>query len=273
MSFEIEALFGLAGKTALVTGATRGIGRMLAEGFIRNGVKTYITGRTAEEVDRVAGELSQHGIAIGLAADLSTLAGVRDLARAVADREARLDILMNNAGVFWQATLDTYSEQQFDDTFALDAKAPFFLVQALLPQLRAAGTPTDPARVVNMASGAGQFVGGPAMHSYGGAKAALIHLTRSLAAELASDHITVNAVTPGVVVTDVSREYMASHGAPLLASMPTGRTTEPWEIAGSVIFLCGRAAANITGQTLAVDGGFDAAGIGLPTLRRMHNSD
>jgi NAD(P)-dependent dehydrogenase (short-subunit alcohol dehydrogenase family) len=255
MSFEIQKLFGIAGKIALVTGGTRGIGRILAEGFVRNGAKTYITGRQQADADRVAGELSRFGEAYGLQADLSTLAGVRALTAAFAEREPRLDILMNNAGMFLQATLDDYSEKQYDDTFNLNTKAPFFLTQALLPQLRAAATEQSPARVVNMASGAGQFVGAQAMHSYGGAKAALIHLTRSMAAELAKDNIRVNAVTPGVVITEVSEKYLADHGGPLFASMPTGRATSGEEIAGTVIYLCSAAGANTTGQTISADGG------------------
>jgi NAD(P)-dependent dehydrogenase (short-subunit alcohol dehydrogenase family) len=255
MAFDITQLFDISGKVALVTGGTRGIGRMLAEGFLRNGVKTYITGRDEAASVKAAAELSEIGEAVGLFADLAGMTGVRRLAREIAEREPKLHILMNNAGTFSQAALEDYSEQQFDETMSLNAKAPFFLTQALLPQLEAAATRADPARVINMASGAGQFVGASNMFSYGASKAALIHLTMSLAAALAERNITVNAVTPGTVVTEVSREYTAQFGEVLFASIPTRRFTTPEEIAGTVIYLCGAAGANTTGQVVCADGG------------------
>ena len=255
MPFDLGHLFGIAGKIALVTGGTRGIGRSLAEAFVRNGVRTYLTGRNADDAERVARELGSYGDAIGLAADLAAVAGARALGTEIACREGSLHILVNNAGVFKASAIADVTEEQFDGDFGLNTRAPFFLAQTLLPLLRNAATANDPARIINMASGAGQFVGQEGISTYGASKAALIHLTQSMAAELAKDRITVNAVTPGVVVTEVSRGYTAQFGDVLFASIPTKRFTTPEEIAGSVIFLCGTAAANTTGQTLCADGG------------------
>jgi NAD(P)-dependent dehydrogenase (short-subunit alcohol dehydrogenase family) len=255
-TFSPSELFDLSGRLALVTGATRGLGRILAQALVENGVRTYVTGRDQAAADRTAAALSARGgVAIGLGAELATVAGARGLAACLAERESKLDILINNAGVFTQAAIEDVTESQFDYDFGLNTRTPFFLVQATLPLLRAAATRQSPARVVNVASGAGQFVGGVDMFTYGASKAALIHLTQSMAAALAASNITINAITPGVVETEVSREYTASAGDVLFASIPTKRFTSPAEIAGTVLYLCGRAGANTTGQVVCADGG------------------
>ena len=248
-------LFSVAGKTALVTGGSRGIGKMLANGLIDNGARVYIAARTASEVERSAEEMAQRGYCKGIVADIGTVAGVSALADEIGRHEAALDIVIHNAGVSGVLPIEDNWEPLWDQMFALNVKAPFFLTRALLPLLRARATQEDPSRVLCMASGSGQFIGYPDMYGYEASKAALIHLVHSLASGLAADNITVNAMVPGVVLTDQLQTYIDQSGADLLASTPTGKWTGAEEIAGMMLYYCGRAGANTTGQVLAADGG------------------
>lgn len=250
-------LFSLDGRTALVTGGTSGIGRMIADGLIDAGVRVYVASRKAEACARVGAELSERGTCIGIAADLSTEAGCLALAAAIAEREDRIHLLVNNAGATWGAPLEEYPDAAFDKTFAINVKGVFHLTRTLLPQLRAAATEEDPARVVNIGSIDGIRVPITENYAYSATKAAVHMLTRHLAATLVKDHITVNAIAPGpfdsrmmaFVLDDPAGRQAVS------ASVPIGRVGQPSDVAGTVIFLASKAGSYLTGAVIPVDGG------------------
>jgi NAD(P)-dependent dehydrogenase (short-subunit alcohol dehydrogenase family) len=258
---QAKDLFGLVGKTALVTGGSRGLGLMIAEGLVRAGVRVYISSRKAEVCASVAVELSKMGECISVPEDLATDAGARRLARTIRERESALYILVNNAGATWGAPLEDYPESAFDKLWATNVKAPFRLTTELLPVLRAAATADDPARVVNIGSvGATNVSSAGNAFAYGQTKAALHHMTRQLAHQLSKAPITVNALAPGpfeskmmAYVLDVpERRREVEEGIPL------GRIGRPADIAGATIFLCSRAGAFLTGAILPIDGGLSS---------------
>ena len=188
----MQDLFSIAGKVAVVTGGSRGIGRMIATGFLQNGVRTYITSRNIVELEACAQELSEFGDCIAIQSDLSSMEGVEAFAREIRQREDRIDILVNNAGASWGAPLDEYPESGWDKVMNLNLKSLFFLTQQMLPALRASGSPEDPARVINIASINGLANPGMPTYAYSSSKAAVIHLTRHLASDLAGDNETVS---------------------------------------------------------------------------------
>lgn len=255
MSLAISKLFDVSGKTAVVTGGSKGIGAMIAEGLVENGVKTYIVARDPEALTETATRLSKLGDCIPIAGDLITLEGLKAVAAEIAARESRLNILINNAGFGHSAPFDQYAPEDFERVFAINTRAPFFFTQALLPLLRAAASPTDPARVINMSSGAGLRPLGPNNFSYGGSKAAEIHLSQRLAIALAGENINVNAMTPGRVLTPMLDRYMKATGQDVTANIPTKRPSDADSMAGAVLYLCSRAGANVTGVCLNADGG------------------
>jgi len=190
----MKNLFSVAGKVAVVTGGSTGIGAMIARGFVENGVKTYITARKLEQLEATAAELSQFGECIAIQSDLSTMAGVDAFAAAVLAREDKLDILINNAGATWGAPVDEFPEGGWDKVMNLNVKSIFFLTQRFLPALRAAGEANDPSRIVNISSING--ITHPHMnnYSYSASKAAVIQLTRHMAADLGPEHININGI-------------------------------------------------------------------------------
>ena len=247
-------LFAVAGKVALVTGGSRGIGRMIAHGLVANGVRTYLTSRKAEACQQAAVELSREGECIALPADL---AKAEERARVVAElgaREPRLHILVNNAGANWGAPLAEFPESGWDKVFDLNLKAVFFLTRDLVPLLERAATVVDPARVVNIGSIDGLHVPLLDTFSYSAAKAALHHLTRVLARKLAP-RVTVNAIAPGPFESQMMKATLDRFGDSIRSSNPRGRIGEPEDMAGTTIFLCSRAAAYVTGAVIPVDGG------------------
>jgi NAD(P)-dependent dehydrogenase (short-subunit alcohol dehydrogenase family) len=248
-------LFSVEGKTALVTGGSRGIGEMIARGLVENGAKVYISSRKAEACDALAAELSQHGQCFSLPFDISALSGIEGLASALMGRESKLDLLVNNAGATWGAPLDTFPETGWDRTVDLNLKSVFFLTQKLLPLLRASASRDQPARVINIASVNG--VQPPALESYAysASKAGCIMLTRHLAKRLAREHILVNAVAPGPFPTKMMAGILAEHGDAIADSNPLGRLGTPEDIAGVVLFLSSRASAYTTGAYIPCDGG------------------
>ena len=254
-----DPLFSLAGKTALVTGGGTGIGAMIAAGFVRRGVRTYITGRDAPRAEERARQLSQDGTCIGLGADFSHEAGPLELASALARREERLDILVNNAGTTATGSLAEMSVADWDLVFDVNLRAVFFLTRALLPQLRAAASAEDPARIINIGSIGGLHVPNWEAHSYGASKAALHHLTRSLAKALGRDGITVNAIAPGPFpsgLTDTSSEVVRNS---IAAHIPLDRPGAADDVEGAAVFLASRAGAYVNGTTIPLDGGYIAA--------------
>ncbi len=248
-------LFSIEGKVALVTGGSRGIGLMIARGYVEAGAKVYVSSRKKEACDQVAAELSRHGTCVSMPGDCGTQAGCEALAAAVAARESRLDILVNNAGTNWGAPLAEYPDAAWDKVLALNLKAVFHLTRACLPLLRAAATATDPARVVNIGSIDGLHVPLLETYAYSSSKAAVHHLTRVLAMRFAPDHITVNAVAPGPFESKMMHETLERFRDAIVSSCPLGRIGEPEDMAGVAIYLASRAGAYLTGVVIPVDGG------------------
>lgn len=261
-------LFSIRGKTALVTGGSRGIGEMIAAGFLAHGARVYISSRKVDACEATAARLVETygGSCAALPADLSTMEGVTRLASALAKREERLDILVNNAGAAWGAPLGNFPEAGWDKVMDTNVKGVFFLTQALLAQLKAAGSAEDPSRVINIGSIDGIRTPEMPNFSYSPSKAAVHHMTKVLAAHLAGDRVTVNAIAPGPFPT-----WMLSTGVGFKGETegvdwdlvgkrnPSGRVGTPSDIAGLAIFLASRAGAYVTGQTIACDGGVVAA--------------
>jgi NAD(P)-dependent dehydrogenase (short-subunit alcohol dehydrogenase family) len=245
----------LDGKVALVTGGSRGIGLMIARGFVERGVKVYISSRKAEVCDEVAAELSQHGECISVPADLATEAACDELAAEVASREPALHVLVNNAGATWGAPLAEYPGSAWDKVLDLNVKSPFFLTRACVPLLEKAATPDDPARVINIGSIDGIQVPIMETYAYSSSKAAVHQLTRHLAQQLGRRHITVNAIAPGPFESKMMAETLRNFGDSIAASSPLGRIGRPDDMAGTAIYLASRAGAYVTGAVIPVDGG------------------
>lgn len=251
----MKDLFSIQGKVALVTGGSRGIGLMIARGFVENGAKVYISSRKQDVCDRVAAELSRFGACLSLPADLSTEADARRLAEAVAARESALHILVNNAGANWGAPLAEYPDAAWDKVLALNVKGVFHLTRALLALLAKGARPGDPARVINIGSIDGLQAPVLETYAYSASKAAVHHLTRALAHQLASRGITVNAIAPGPFESKMMAETLERFRDVIVASCPLGRIGEPEDIAGAAIYLASRAGAYLTGAVIPVDGG------------------
>lgn len=251
----MKNLFDVSGKVAVVTGGSRGIGAMIARGFVENGVRTYITARKEEELQATASELSELGECIAIPSNLATLEGVTAFASAIKEREGKVHILVNNAGASWGAAIDDFPEGGWDKIMDLNVKSLFFLTQQLLPALRAAGSDEDPARVINIGSVNGFSYSRMNNYSYSASKAAVHHLTRHLGADLAADHINVNAIAPGFFPSKMTA-HMLEDTTEMLKGIPRGRLGSPEDAAGTAIYLSSRASAWVTGHILALDGGY-----------------
>ncbi|HSO22091.1 MAG TPA: SDR family oxidoreductase [Chondromyces sp.] len=254
-TMDLGSLFSIRGKVALVTGGSRGIGLMIARGYVEAGATVYISSRSAEACESAAAELSQTGTCVALPHDLSTLDGVAALVRDFGEREEKLHILVNNAGAAWGEPLETFPEQGFDKVTDLNLKSLFFLTRDLLPLLERAATAADPARVINIGSIDGLRVPFVPNYSYAAAKAAVHHLTRMLAVHLAGRHITVNAVAPGFFPSKMTKVLLENHRDAFEKACPLGRIGEPADMAGIAVFLASRAASYINGAVIPVDGG------------------
>jgi len=252
---RVSDLFSINGKTALVTGGSRGIGAMIARGYVEAGAKVYISSRKKEVCDEVAAELSKVGTCVSLPADLSNEAACNQLAAEIAERESSLHVLVNNAGATWGAPLAEFPADAWDKVLDLNVKAPFFLTRALLPLLEAAATPDDPARVINIGSIDGIQVPMLETYSYSSSKAAIHQLTRHLARNLGRKNITVNAIAPGPFESKMMAATLRDFGADIARSSPLNRIGRPDDMAGAAIFLASRAGAYVTGAVLPVDGG------------------
>jgi NAD(P)-dependent dehydrogenase (short-subunit alcohol dehydrogenase family) len=244
---------------ALVTGGSRGIGLMIASGFVDAGAKVYISSRKAQVCDEMAAELSKRGECISLPADLSTEDGCRGLAAELATREARLDILVNNAGATWGAPLETFDEAAWERVLALNVKGVFHTTKFLLPLLEAAGTAERPARVINIGSIDGLRTPAMETYSYSASKAAVHMLTRHLAKRLAPA-VTVNAIAPGPFESKMMASTLEAFGEQIAQSTPLRRIGRPDDMAGTAIFLSSRAGAYLTGAVIPVDGGISTVG-------------
>lgn len=258
----MAGLFAVDGKTVLVTGGSRGIGLMIARGFVEAGAQVIISSRKADACAKVAAQLSEVGSCEAIPVDLSTAEGADRLAAAVLDRAPRLDVLVNNAGATWGAPLEDYPESAFDKLWAINVKAIFRLTTALLPGLRAAASPDDPARVINIGSVDGIRVPSMEVYAYSATKAAVHMLTRSLAHQLAAEHITVNAIAPGPFESKMMA-FALNDPATRMAieqEVPLGRIGRPDDMAGAAIYLASRAGSYLTGAVIPVDGGITTHG-------------
>lgn len=260
-SMLTPGLFDLAGKTALVTGGSRGIGAMIARGYVEAGVRTYIAARGSGELAQTAEALCSVGECIAIEADLSTSSGIAQLAAHVRDREPALHILVNNAGATWGAPVDHFPDAAWDKVMALNVKAMFFLTRDLLPALRAAASPLDPARIINVGSIHALRASGMDNFAYTASKAAVLRLTEHLAASLSRDRICVNTLAPGLFSSRMTAFLLGdeSDEAALAQGIPLGRIGQPGDAAGTAIYLASRASAFMTGACVTLDGGTVAA--------------
>jgi NAD(P)-dependent dehydrogenase (short-subunit alcohol dehydrogenase family) len=247
-------LFSIAGKTALVTGGSRGIGKMIAAGYVEAGAKVYIAARKHAASLETAEELGAIGECVALEADLSTEDGCRGLAEEIAGREEKLDILVNNAGATWAVPLEEFGDFAWDRALSVNLKGVFYMTRFLLPLLRAAGSAEEPARVINVGSIDGLRPPWQDTFSYSTSKAAVHMLTRHLAAKLAPE-ITVNAIAPGPFESKMMHETLERFGEQITAAAPLKRIGRPDDMAGTAIFLASRAGAYLTGAVIPVDGG------------------
>lgn len=256
-------LFSVAGKVAVVTGGSRGIGAMIASGLVRAGCRVYITARKAEACEARAAELSAYGECMAIPLNLADPAAADELVRQVAAREDRLHILVNNAGATWGAPLADYPLDAFDKLWAINVKALFHLTVLSLPLLRAAATAEDPARVINIGSIDGLGVPSMESYAYSTTKAGVHMLTRHLASRLAADSVTVNAIAPGPFDSKMMAFALEDPDtrAAIADSVPLRRIGDPDDMAGAVIYLASRAGRYLTGAVIPVDGG-------LSTIRR-----
>ncbi|WP_198088869.1 SDR family oxidoreductase [Variovorax sp. E3] len=250
---DTTQLFSLKGRTALITGGSRGIGRMIAEGFLAQGARVYISARKAAACDQTAKELSAFGHCVSLPADVSTVEGAQALVEAYARHEGSLDILVNNAGAAWGAPYAEFPESGWDKVVDLNLKTPFFLTQALTPMLTKAAT-DHLAKVINIASIDGISVNPQETYSYAASKAGLIQLTRRMALRLAQERIVVSAIAPGAFASDMNKDAR-DHGDEVKGRIPAGRIGTPEDMAGAAIYLASRAGDYVMGSTLVVDGG------------------
>lgn len=247
-------LFSIEGKTALITGGTRGIGLMIARGYIEAGVRVYLASRSERACAEIEKDLSKLGPCVAIPANLSTQEGCQGLADEISGREKKLDILVNNAGANWGAPYSEFPASAWDRVLDLNVKAPFFLTQALTPLLEAAASEGDPSRVINIGSIDGIQVPILDTYSYSASKAAIHHMTRVLARKLAPK-ITVNAVAPGPFQSKMMAATLERFGDSIADSCPMKRIGEPDDMAGVAIYLASKAGAYVTGSVLPVDGG------------------
>ena len=254
-SIQVQDLFSLKGKVALVTGGSRGIGLMIARGFLESGAKVYISSRKKDACDETARHLSKIAECISLPADLSAFQGCKALAEQMKAREERLHILVNNAGTQWSSSLADFPEQGWDKVMNTNVKGVFFLTQQILPLLEKAASAGDPARIINMGSNSGLRVLGFDNYSYIPSKAAVHHMTRVLAVELGPRNITVNAIAAGPFESKMTEWILENRLQELVAGCPLRRIGTPSDMAGTAIYLASRAGAYVNGVVIALDGG------------------
>jgi len=253
---NIDQMFGVEGKSVLVTGGSRGIGHAIADGFVRAGARVYISSRNAQQCRDAAAALGAFGSCIGLPCNIADRDERQRLVVALKTHEPALDVLVNNAGAIWTAPLEEYPESGWDKVFDLNIKGTFFLVKALVPMLAAAATADDPARIINVGSIDAFRIPPHESYAYPASKAALHQLTRQLASRLAPQHITANVIAPGLypskmLAAPAEREALAA----MLAPIPLKRLAEPSDLAGTAIYLASRAGSYVTGAVIPVDGG------------------
>ena len=251
---DFNRLFSLQGRSALITGGSRGIGRMIAEGYLAAGARVYISARKAEACDQTARELSGQGHIVSLPGDVSTKAGIDKLVAEYSKHEDKLDILVNNAGAAWGAPYDEFPESGWDKVVNLNMKTPFFLTQALTPLLRKAAAGEHLAKVINIASIDGISVNMWDTYSYSASKAGVIHLTKRMAMHLIKERIVVSGIAPGPFASEMNKEAR-DHADEVAQVTPAGRIGKPEDMAGAAIYLASNAGDFVVGSTVIVDGG------------------
>jgi NAD(P)-dependent dehydrogenase (short-subunit alcohol dehydrogenase family) len=256
---DTSTLFSLEGRTALVTGGSRGIGLMIAKGYLAQGAKVYISSRKADVCDAVAEELGPN--CISLPADVSTVDGCKALAAAYAQHETSLDILVNNAGAAWGAKFEDFPEAGWDKVMDLNVKSPFFLTQSFYKALQGNASQSTPSKVINIASIDGLRLNPWETYSYQASKAAVINLTKRMAARLVRDHIYVTAIAPGAFASEMNRAAR-DHADAVANGIPNKRIGNDEDMAATAIFLAARSGNYVIGETIAVDGGIVYAGLG-----------
>lgn len=253
----LDELFGVAGKSVLVTGGSRGIGRAMAEAFVKAGARVYVCSRDAESCNQTARELSAFGSCSALPCNVASDVDRKRMVGDFAKHEKALNVPINNAGAIWAAPLAEYPESGWDKVFDLNVKGTFFLVQQLVPLLAAGGTADDPARIINVGSIDAFHIPGHETYAYTSSKAALHQLTRHQASQLAGQHITANVIAPGLFPSKMLTGTLERKGLEaMVAPIPMKRLTSPSDMAGAAIFLASRASAYVTGAVLPVDGGY-----------------
>ena len=253
---KIADLFSVAGKVVVITGGSRGIGEMIARAYVENGAKVYITARNAAVCDGLAAELSKSGECISIPADLSKMEEIERFAAALEARESKIDVLFNNAGASWGAPFDSFPESGWDKIVDLNVKSLFFLTQRLVKLLEAAGSVDDFARVINIGSIDGMHVSNIETYSYAASKAAVLHLTKMMAKNLASRHIAVNAIAPGYFPSKMTAAIPEEWAAASVAATPMKRIGNPADMAGVALYLGSKASGFVCGSIIAVDGGY-----------------
>lgn len=260
---DLQKLFSLEGRVALVTGGSKNLGRHMAEGFIAAGAKVYISSRKADACEKTAAELGPNCIPLPM--DVSTVEGCKALAAAFAEREAKLDILVNNAGAAWGAPFEDFPESGWDKVMDLNVKGPFFLTQALYPQLKAAASKAHPAKVINIGSIDGIRLNPWETYSYHASKSAILYLTKHMAARLVQDQINVTAIAPGAFASDMNKAAR-DHGDAVAGNIPNRRIGVAEDMAAAAIYLASDAGNYVVGDTITVDGGVAHANIGSPSI-------
>lgn len=259
----MKDLFSLAGKQALVTGGAQGLGRMIAEGLLHAGAAVAITSRRIDAARKAAEEMARIGHCTAYGADLSTPQGAIDLARRFTGDVEACHILINNAGKTWGAPLDAFPDDAWPGVMAVNVQTPFSLIREMLPLLRCSAHAADPARIINIGSVAGLKPAGLHAYSYAASKAAILMLTRDLAADLAKDNIAVNAVVPGFFPSRMTahlRDEEQEVSPKVTDQIPLGRFGRPEDIAGTIIFMCSNAGSYLTGTQIVLDGGILGCG-------------
>ena len=257
---DVAKLFSLDGRVALVTGASKNIGKWIAQGFIAAGAeRVYINSRKPAACEETAAELGPK--AIPLPMDLSSVDNCKALAAALAEREDKLDILVNNAGAAWGAPFEDFPEAGWDKVMDLNIKSPFFLTQALYPLLKAAASAEQPAKVINIGSIDGMRLNAWDTYSYHASKTAILYMTKRIGARLVRDHIYMTAIAPGAFPSDMNRAAR-DHADLVAKGIPNGRVGVPEDMAAAAIYLASNAGNYVVGETITVDGGLVHAAVG-----------
>ncbi|KAF7985315.1 hypothetical protein HWV62_6497 [Athelia sp. TMB] len=264
-SFQAANLFGVKDKVVLITGGSRGIGKMIATGFVANGAKVYISARSAKDCDETAKELTKMGpgTCIAFPADLQKLQAVDALVKELSSKEKALHVLVNNAGAAWGAGIDEHPDEAFTKVLTLNLQRVFTLTQKCLPLLRAAAEAggktgaayTDPARIINIGSVEGLGVPDHETYAYSASKAALHHLSRHMAGRLGGEGIHSNVIACGFFPSKMTAYTMETAGDYILAGVPSARTGLPEDVAGTALYLASKASGYTNGATICIDGG------------------